>query len=150
MEFNSRETVIAVVKEYTIQRDVDYRVCESEPTTFYAKCVHYGTNCDWLIRVNLIKRQYYWVIMSYNGSHTCIRSTISHDQDHVKLDSGTIAEAIKPLVEADLSLKVKSVIAEVQSKFNYTISYRKVWLAKEKTVEKIFGGWEASYEALPI
>ncbi|XP_015953780.1 uncharacterized protein LOC107478147 [Arachis duranensis] len=147
MEFNSREAVIAAVKEYTIQRGVDYRVYESEPTTFYAKCVHYGTSCDWLIRVSLIKRQYCWVIRRYNGSHTCMRSTIS--QDHAKLDSGTIAEAIKSLVEADPSLKVKSVIAEVQSKFNYTISYRKAWLAKQKAVEKIFGGWEASYEALP-
>ncbi|XP_015964210.1 uncharacterized protein LOC107488027 [Arachis duranensis] len=35
-------------------------------------------------------------------------------------DSITIAEAIKPLVEADPSLKVKSVIAKVQSNFNYT------------------------------
>ncbi|XP_015946668.1 uncharacterized protein LOC107471691 [Arachis duranensis] len=135
------------VKEYTIRRGVDYRVYESEPTTFYAKCVQYGISCDWLIRVSLMKRQYCWVIRRYNGSHTCTRSTIS--QDHAKLDSETIAEAIKPLVEADPSIKVKSVIAEVQSKFNYTISYRKAWLAKQKAVEKIFGGWESSYEALP-
>ncbi|RYR13979.1 hypothetical protein Ahy_B04g070687 isoform F [Arachis hypogaea] len=71
-------------------------------------------------------------------------------EDHSKLDSITIAEVIKPLVEADPSLKVKSVIAEVQSKFNYTVSYRKAWLAKQRAVEKIFGGWEASFEALPI
>ncbi|XP_016185506.1 uncharacterized protein LOC107627166 [Arachis ipaensis] len=30
------------------------------------------------------------------------------------------------------------------------LDYRKAWLAKQKSVEKIFGGWEASYEALPI
>ncbi|XP_015970034.1 uncharacterized protein LOC107493448 [Arachis duranensis] len=69
---------------------------------------------------------------------------------HSKLDSSTIAEAIKPLVEVDPSIKVKSLIAEVQSKFNYTISYHKAWLANQKAVESIFGGWEASYEALPI
>ncbi|RYR13238.1 hypothetical protein Ahy_B04g070342 isoform B [Arachis hypogaea] len=68
--------------------------------------------------VSLISRRYCWVIRRYNGSHTCTRATIS--QDHSKLDSITIAEAIKPLVEADPSLKVKSVIAEVESKFNYT------------------------------
>ncbi|XP_025625200.1 uncharacterized protein [Arachis hypogaea] len=115
-----REAVMMAVKDYTIRRGVDYRVYESEPLTFYAKCTQYGSGCDWLIR------------------------------DHSKLDSNTIAEAIKPLVEADPSIKVKSVIAEVQSKFNYTISYRKAWLAKQKAVKKIFGGWEASYEALPI
>ncbi|RYR56365.1 hypothetical protein Ahy_A05g022081 [Arachis hypogaea] len=70
-------------------------------------------------------------------------------RDHSKLDSDTIAEAIKPLVEADPSIKVRLVIADVQSKFNYTISYRKAWLAKQKAVEKIFEGWKASYEALP-
>ncbi|XP_029148275.2 uncharacterized protein [Arachis hypogaea] len=78
-----------------------------------------------------------------------IRRSVDY-RDHSKLDSITIAEAIKPLVEADPSLKVKSVIAEVESKFNYTVSYRKAWLAKQKAVEKIFGGWDASYEALPI
>ncbi|XP_057740446.1 uncharacterized protein LOC130957614 [Arachis stenosperma] len=148
MEFGSREAVIKAIKEYTIRRSVDYRVYESEPLTFYAKCTQYGSGCDWLIRVSMISRKYCWVIRRYNGSHTCTRATIS--QDHSKLDSLTIAEAIKPLVEADPSLKVKSVIAEVQSKFNYTISYRKAWLAKQRAVEKIFGGWEASYEALPI
>ncbi|RYR07527.1 hypothetical protein Ahy_B05g074897 [Arachis hypogaea] len=148
MEFSSREAVIKAVKEYTIRRSVEYRVYESEPLTFYAKCTQYGSGCDWVIRVSLISRKYCWVIRRYNGSHTCTRATIS--QDHSKLDSITIAEAIKPLVEADPSLKVKSVIAEVQSKFNYTVSYRKAWLAKQRAVEKIFGGWEASYEALPI
>ncbi|XP_057744735.1 uncharacterized protein LOC130962550 [Arachis stenosperma] len=148
MEFSSSEAVIRVMKEYAIQKSVDYRVHESEPLTFYAKCTQYGEGCDWLIRVSMIGRKYCWVIRRYNGSHTCTRATIS--QDHSRLDSNTIAEAIKPLVEADPSLKVKSVIAEVQSKFNYTVSYRKVWLAKQKAVEKIFGGWEASYEALPI
>ncbi|XP_057730848.1 uncharacterized protein LOC130946192 [Arachis stenosperma] len=148
MEFSSREVVIKAVKEYTIRRSVDYRVYESEPLTFYAKCTQYGSGCDWLIRVSLISRKYCWVVRRYNGSHTCTTATIS--QDHSKLDSITIAEAIKPLVEVDPSLKVKSVIAEVQSKFNYTVSYRKAWLAKQRAVEKIFGGWEASYEALPI
>ncbi|XP_057754697.1 uncharacterized protein LOC130974007 [Arachis stenosperma] len=77
----------------------------------------------------------------------CTIGTIS--QDHSKLDSDTVAEAIRPLVETDPSIKVKSIIAEVQSRFNYTISYRKAWLAKQKSVAKVFSGWEESYQALP-
>ncbi|RYQ93258.1 hypothetical protein Ahy_B09g099529 [Arachis hypogaea] len=148
MEFSSREAVIKAMKDYTIRRGVDYRVYESEPTTFYAKCTQYGAGCDWLIRVTKMSRKFCWEIRRYNGSHTCTRATIS--QDHAKLDSNTVAEAIKPLVEVDPSIRVKSVIAEVQAKFNYTISYRKAWLTKQKAVESIFGGWKASYEALPI
>ncbi|RYR13414.1 hypothetical protein Ahy_B04g070428 isoform C [Arachis hypogaea] len=148
MEFSSREAVIKAMKDYTIRKGVDYRVHESEPTTFYAKCTQYGAGCDWLIRVSKMSRKFCWEIRRYNGSHTCTRATIS--QDHSKLDSNTVAEAIKPLVEVDPSIRVKSVIAEVHAKFNYTISYRKAWLAKQKAVESIFGGWKASYEALPI
>ncbi|KAL4370868.1 hypothetical protein AHAS_Ahas06G0108800 [Arachis hypogaea] len=59
----------------------------------------------------MISRKYCLVIRRYNGSHTCTRATIS--QDHSKLDSNTIAEVIKSLVETDSSIKVKSVIAEV-------------------------------------
>ncbi|RYR68858.1 hypothetical protein Ahy_A03g015347 [Arachis hypogaea] len=104
VERNVADVANVLVDQHSSIRGIDYRVYESEPTIFYAKCVHYGTSCDWLIRVSLIKRQYCWVIRRYNGSHTCIRSTIS--QDHAKLDSGIIAEVIKSLVEADPSLKI--------------------------------------------
>ncbi|XP_025651924.1 uncharacterized protein [Arachis hypogaea] len=77
----------------------------------------------------------------------CTIRTIS--QDHSKLDSDTVAEAIRPLVETDPSIKVKSIIVKVQSRFNYTMSYRKAWLAKQKSIAKVFGGWEDSYQALP-
>nr|XP_025703873.1 uncharacterized protein LOC112805753 [Arachis hypogaea] len=70
--------------------------------------------------------------------------------DHAKLDSDTIADAIRLLVEADPSIKVKSIIAEVQSRFNYTVSYRKAWLAKQKSVAKFFSDWEVSYQTLPV
>ncbi|RYR26326.1 hypothetical protein Ahy_B02g060556 [Arachis hypogaea] len=46
--------VITAVKDYAIRRGVDYRMYESEPQTFYAKCTQYGTSCDWLIRVSTI------------------------------------------------------------------------------------------------
>ncbi|XP_057720191.1 uncharacterized protein LOC130934661 [Arachis stenosperma] len=148
MEFGSRELVISAIKSYTISRGVDYTVYELELQTFYAKYKGYGAGCDWLIRASLIRKKACWEIRRYNGKHTCTIDTIS--QDHAKLDSDIIAEAIKPLVEADLSIKVKSIIAEVQSRFNYIVSYRKAWLAKQKFVVKVFGDWKVSYQTLPI
>ncbi|XP_015972341.1 uncharacterized protein LOC107495684 [Arachis duranensis] len=123
MEYSSRKSVVTVIRSYTVARGVDYDVYESEPQTFYAKC------------------------KIYNGRHTCTTEVIS--QDHSKLDSDTVAEAIRPLVETDSSIKVKTIIAKVQSRFNYTISYRKAWLAKQKSIAKVFGDWEESYQALP-
>jgi hypothetical protein len=39
----------------------------------------------------------------------------------------------------DLSVKVKVIIAHIRDKFNYTITYRKAWIAKNMAIEKIFG-----------
>ncbi|RYR02801.1 hypothetical protein Ahy_B06g081626 [Arachis hypogaea] len=78
-------------KDYIMRKSVDYRVCESEPTTSYAKCVQYRISCNWLIRDSLIKRTW------YNGSHTYTKTTIS--QYHTKLNSDMIIEVIKSLVE---------------------------------------------------
>ncbi|RYR34671.1 hypothetical protein Ahy_A10g049659 [Arachis hypogaea] len=64
MEFSSRDAVVKAIKEYTIRRSVDYRVYESEPLTFYAKCIQYGSGCDWLIRVSMISRKYCWVVFT--------------------------------------------------------------------------------------
>ncbi|RYQ84022.1 hypothetical protein Ahy_B10g102914 [Arachis hypogaea] len=84
-------------------------------------------NMDELVDINWEEKGC-WEIRRYNGKRTCTMGTIS--QDHAKLDSDTIADAVKLLVEADPSIKVKSIIIEVQSKFNYTVSYHKIWLAK--------------------
>ncbi|KAL4373229.1 hypothetical protein AHAS_Ahas05G0060900 [Arachis hypogaea] len=47
------------------------------------------------------------------------------------MNSITIAEAIKPSVKDDPSIKVKFVIAEVHSNFNYTISHCSAFSAAE-------------------
>ncbi|RYQ82384.1 hypothetical protein Ahy_B10g100973 [Arachis hypogaea] len=57
IEFSSRESVVMAIKNYTIFSGVDYRVFESEPLTFHAKCMQYGRGCDWLIHASLIQRK---------------------------------------------------------------------------------------------
>ncbi|RYR77418.1 hypothetical protein Ahy_A01g001871 [Arachis hypogaea] len=104
MEYSSRKSVVTAIKSYTIARGIDYDVYESEPQTFYAKCKMCERRCDWLIRASLIRKKGCWEIRRYNGRHTCTMGVIS--QDHSKLDSDTVAEAIRPLVKTDPSIKV--------------------------------------------
>ncbi|RYR69030.1 hypothetical protein Ahy_A03g015548 [Arachis hypogaea] len=97
MEYSSKKSVVAAIRSYTIARRVDYDVYESESQTFYAKCKMYGRGCDRLIRASLIRKK----IRRYNDRHTCTTGVIS--QDHSKLDSDTVAEAIRPLqIEASM------------------------------------------------
>ncbi|RYR35059.1 hypothetical protein Ahy_A10g050168 [Arachis hypogaea] len=126
IEFGSRESVISIIKSYTISRGVDYTVYEFEPQTCYAQCKSYGAG--------LSQKKGCWEIRRYNGKHTCTMGMISQI-----VSSWTQTQLL--LVETHSSIKVKSIIAEVQSRFNYTVSYRKAWLAND---------WEVSYQTLPI
>ena len=57
MQFNNREVVVQVVKNYIIFRSVDYKVHESELMTIYCKCKHFGSKCQWLVRGHFQKEQ---------------------------------------------------------------------------------------------
>ncbi|RYR43394.1 hypothetical protein Ahy_A08g039807 [Arachis hypogaea] len=92
MEYSFRKSIVAAIRSFTISRGVDYDVYESEPQTFYAKCKI------------LIRKKGCWEIRRYNDRHMCTIETIS--QDHFKLDSDTVAEAIRLLVETDPSMTV--------------------------------------------
>ncbi|XP_050897911.1 uncharacterized protein LOC127104800 [Lathyrus oleraceus] len=70
-------------------------------------------------------------------------------QDHRKLDSNLICNSIKSLINSDASLKVKHIIAHIRETFNYTISYKKAWISKNKAIAAIYGNWETSYNNLP-
>ncbi|RYR22238.1 hypothetical protein Ahy_B03g067516 [Arachis hypogaea] len=128
MEYSSRKSAVAVIRSYTISRGVDYNVYETNPQTFYAKCKTYWVWVQLAYLSQLDTKKDCWEIYKYNGRPTYAIGTIL--QDHFKLDLGTVAEAIKLLVETDPFIKVKAIIAEVQSRFNYTIGYGKAWLAK--------------------
>ncbi|RYR18921.1 hypothetical protein Ahy_B03g063538 isoform B [Arachis hypogaea] len=111
IKYSSRKLLVAAIWSYTISRGVDYTMYKSESQMFYAKYKTYGSGCNWLIQASLIEKKDCWEIRRYNGRHTCTMGTIS--QDYSKLDSDMVAKTIRPLLEIDPSLKVKSTIAEV-------------------------------------
>ncbi|RYR02465.1 hypothetical protein Ahy_B06g081252 [Arachis hypogaea] len=128
MEYSSKNSVVATIRSYTISRGVDYNVYESEPQTFYAKCKTYGRGCDWLIRASLIRKKGCWEIRRYNSRYTCTMGMIL--QNHSKLDSDTVAEAIRPLLLVSVTVdgnlrwdqqKVKPLITGWNGKYGLTM-----------------------------
>ena len=69
--------------------------------------------------------------------------------DHVDLDSTHIASMVLTSVKANPFVPIKSLIAEIKNLHGYTITYRKAWLGKQKTLALAFGDWEQSYNDLP-
>ncbi|KAK5840288.1 hypothetical protein PVK06_009180 [Gossypium arboreum] len=69
-------------------------------------------------------------------------------QDHPKLDSNMIAGIILPMVKVDSRTAVSILIANIRSQFNYTPSYSKAWIAKQKVLENMHNGWYTSYNEI--
>lgn len=53
------------------------------------------------------------------------------------------------MVEKDPSLKVVMIQERICSKYQYIISYRKAWKAKQKAIVRVFGDWDESFSILP-
>ncbi|XP_058783004.1 uncharacterized protein LOC131657649 [Vicia villosa] len=105
------------------------------------------TQTDQWLHASYRKRSDSWVIGYISQDHTCVNTNVS--QDHRKLSYDISCQEILPLVEKDPSLKVKMIISHIVATYNYTPSYRKVWLAKTKAIEIMYGNWEDSYKRLP-
>ncbi|XP_012488039.1 uncharacterized protein LOC105801266 [Gossypium raimondii] len=69
-------------------------------------------------------------------------------QDHRKLDAKSICNCIMPLVKDSPIIPVSTLIADMQARFQYKVSYRKTWLAKQMAMQQLYGDWDESYNEL--
>ncbi|XP_015955797.1 uncharacterized protein LOC107480167 [Arachis duranensis] len=145
--FQSKDEAVLSVKDYSIRRGVEYRVIESDHLKYHGKCKEFDKGCSWLIRVALRARKGTWEVRRYNGSHTCLATSIS--SDHRQLDYHVICARILPMVRADAAVTVKVFQQATEADYGFRPSYRKVWMAKQKAVAQIYGDWEESYAELP-
>ncbi|KAL4285557.1 hypothetical protein GQ457_16G010830 [Hibiscus cannabinus] len=147
IQFDENNEATLAIKEYSIKKHVDYVVVESSPKTFFAKCVKYGEECNWKIRVSKIQKKNAWVVTKYNGSHTCLRTSIN--QDHRKLDSNVISYHVTKLVEANPRVLVSVIQANIVQLFGYQIKYSKGWRARDKAMKSVYDDYDKSYNELP-
>ncbi|RYR67545.1 hypothetical protein Ahy_A03g013939 isoform A [Arachis hypogaea] len=115
--------------------------------TYVGKCSKFGNGCTWLIRLSLRKRKGIWEVKRYNGPHTCLATSIS--SDHRSLDYHVILAFIMPMVRADASVSIKVLLNATAAHFGFRPTYRRVWMAKQKSIALIYGDWDESYNDLP-
>jgi len=65
------------------------------------------------------------------------------------LDSTQIVSIIFHLVRANPSIHIKSLVVDIKSRYRYTVTYRRAWIAKEKTITMEYGDWDQSYNEVP-
>ncbi|CAJ2648315.1 unnamed protein product [Trifolium pratense] len=144
MQFHTKADCVSAIRTYHIKQSRDYKVKQSDKERYVIQCKQ--PTCKFSLRASE-RTNGRWVIGVIKNEHTCI--SLGLTQDHHKLNSTMISESIASLLHKDLSIKVKTIIAHIRDKFNYTVTYRKAWIAKNKAIENMFGSWVDSYHALP-
>ncbi|RYQ97209.1 hypothetical protein Ahy_B08g093232 isoform A [Arachis hypogaea] len=127
--------------------EFQYKVVEFDYRRYVGKCSEFGNGCTWLVRLSLRQRKGIWEVKRYNGPHTCLATSIS--SDHRSLDYHVISAFIMPMVRADASVSIKVLLNAMAAHFGFRPTYRRVWLAKQKSVALIYGDWDESYNELP-
>ncbi|XP_015954649.1 uncharacterized protein LOC107479010 [Arachis duranensis] len=146
-QFQDKDEALLSVKTYSIRRGVQYKVVESDHRRYVGKCSEFGNGCTWLIRLSLRKRKCIWEVKRYNGPHTCLATSIS--SDHRSLDYHVILAFIMPMVRADASVSIKVLLNATAAHFGFRPTYRRVWMAKQKSIALIYGDWDESCNDLP-
>ncbi|KAH1129613.1 hypothetical protein J1N35_000991 [Gossypium stocksii] len=69
-------------------------------------------------------------------------------QDHWKLDAKSIYNYIMTIVKDSPTVPVSTLIANMQTQFQYRVSYRKAWWEKQMAMQQSYGNWNESYNEL--
>lgn len=147
LRFKSKADLQYAVKRYLIHKNQQMIVTESEPNLWAVKCRKWNEGCKWRLRACRLKTHDMFEITKYTNSHTCVYPKLS--EDHSQLDSTLIAREIQNVVQRDPNISIAALHQIVKGKFGYDVHYRKVWEARKKAIERVFGDWDESYHLLP-
>ncbi|KAL6566769.1 hypothetical protein OROMI_015173 [Orobanche minor] len=145
-QFATKAYLIYAVKMYHIEAYAQYKVTHSDHWRLILKCKK-GGGCNWKMTASMPDGHDFFRISILQPIHTCSNPIIN--RDHAQLDSGFVADYIKETVKMDTSITISAIIAIINKRFNFTISYKKAWLAKQMAVARLFGDWDESYMVLP-
>ncbi|KAL8492084.1 hypothetical protein ACS0TY_023631 [Phlomoides rotata] len=122
MVFNDKQHLQSIVKDYSVRHARrEYRVVESTPTKWKIICKQNPSSA--IDHCPTSENCQWWLRVKLGG--------------------------MESLVQVDPVYDVKYVIEHANSKYNYTISYQKVWQALKRARENVYGVWESSCQFLP-
>ncbi|KAL8466927.1 hypothetical protein ACS0TY_035850 [Phlomoides rotata] len=158
MLFNDKQHLQFIVKDYSIRHARrEFRVVQSTPIKWKvvskqnpsSAIDHCPTsqNYQWFLRAKLGAKSGCWEISMLGPPHSCFMDTDS--RSHQNLCKNLLAGDMEGLVKVDPAYDVKYVIEHADSKYNYTISYQKVWQTLKRARENVYGTWESSCQFLP-
>ena len=149
LRFKDKSELKNAMKLYSIDRNLQYKVVESNKDLWVVKCANMIGGCRWMLRGRLKNAHGHFEVSRYVGPHTCLDDPSRRSQDHSSLDCDFIAREIYGVVKAQSNIKPVAIAEIIRQKYGYEPSYTKCWDAKQKAIAMIFGDWDISYRLLP-
>ena len=128
MVFDTKKTLLEMVKMYSIKRNQFYSTVTSNEKVLHLRCKR---KCGWSLRAKKMNyTSHGFVIVTYKGPHrdNCVSDAPSSDHRH--LDSDIICEYVKSFVVKDPCLKVEFIQDFISKQYHYDVTYRRAWYAK--------------------
>ncbi|KAL0922969.1 hypothetical protein M5K25_007004 [Dendrobium thyrsiflorum] len=148
--FHTKEDLQSAINGWSIVQNVQYINSTSNKTRLSITCTQHDNHdhpCHWRLHAARSKRLGgLWKISTCGPPHTCTHPIIS--SSHHNCTSKFICRHIIPIIRQQLDMKLKEIIARMESKFEIKISYMKAWDARRKAIEATFGSYEESYHSL--
>ncbi|XP_028090681.1 uncharacterized protein LOC114290872 [Camellia sinensis] len=144
MIFTDKKRLVHAVQLYNLKHNRECKVVESKGNSWVAECKH---GCNWRVRAMKLKDKDFFQIRRFEVPHQCVYPRMNRDNCNLK--SEVIAHFIKAQIAISPELPLATIIEVVNEKFQFTISYKKAWLARTKAVAMVFGDWDESYRRLP-
>ncbi|KAK5819353.1 hypothetical protein PVK06_024343 [Gossypium arboreum] len=124
MEYPNKDVFLTALKWYSIKNGVNYCITNPRSKKFKGTCATKDRRCKWKIMFSYQKKTRMWMIKKYPNPHTYV------------------------VMGASPRIEISMLIANIRSQYQYTSMYYKVWVAKQKAMEKLHHGWEGSYNYL--
>ena len=131
------------IKMWHIKNHVTFKHKRCAKNTLVLCCRAKG--CQRKLKVSERKNLKFWEIRMIERPHTCTMPTIS--QNHNKMDS-KLGQKYPYNGWRKWATNHSNIHRIHRQEFDYTITYRKAWLAKQWALKKVYDNWEESYNML--
>lgn len=144
-EFSTKEEVIHFVSSFGVTTRREHFVVRSNPTVYEVKCKK-RPQCPFHVRAHRPKNEEHFIISRYEP-HSCTEELVRNINSNV--DSKFIAQMLLSAIQADISMKPQSIMAEVLNRTGMSVNYHLAWRAKQKALKMLFGDYRESYNWAP-
>ncbi|KAJ8627982.1 hypothetical protein MRB53_021289 [Persea americana] len=144
LSFKDVNMLRMVLRQYAIRNSFNINYLKNDKTRLTAVCS--DQTCNWRLHASVLQDGQTFEIRKLIDSHNCLN--INQGENHMA-SAAWLAEKIEARIKMDVTVTPKVLCAEIFRCYGVTVSYLKMWRAKETALQKIRGSFEESFRFIP-